>query len=148
MNLWLFISCLAFSLVSAYLVKVRYGAKIRLLWRLWNMVPTSQATHHDTFSILTTELAAKINYQRHHHQASLYVPFDRRKVAIMSQLVFELLKENGESQELTQQPGLPYLVTARMLGGIGIRVTNLEDEISYTYDEETAPMYGEQVYSC
>jgi hypothetical protein len=68
----------------------------------------------------------------------IYVPYDRKKSTSMLRKKVYLMKE-GEKIELTQKPGIPYLVSAKMLGGEEIIVENSEGEQIYVYSKEEIP---------
>lgn len=51
-----------------------------------------------------------------------------------------LMKEDGSSLDISQQPGCCYLITADILGGKGIRVENYDDEEVKTFEKNEIPV--------
>lgn len=97
------------------------------------------------FSVNDTDTSASIVYERIGQQYIMLVPYNRRYVAAMSQFKVELLRTNNEPVNITQQPGIPYLVSADSLGGYSIRITNQETGTSKEYLHIDIPHYGEEV---
>lgn len=97
------------------------------------------------FSINETECSATLQYHRMSSEYNLLIPYDRSKVAVMTQFRVELLRDNQDPVEITQQPGIPYLVSAEQLGGSGIKICNLETGLYHIYDIKTIPLYGVEV---
>jgi len=71
---------------------------------------------------------------------SVYVPYDRRKSTSMLRKKVFLIKED-EKIDISQKPGVPYLITAKQLGGSEIIVENLEGEVVKRYSEDEVPNY-------
>ena len=84
---------------------------------------------------------------------TIYVPYDRRKstsmlrkrVFLISIIPASLDDEDKECrvvrQDITQKPGVPYLVSASHLGGEKIVVENPEGEVIREYSAEEIPGY-------
>lgn len=69
---------------------------------------------------------------------SIYLPYDRNKsTSMLTKKVF-LIKEN-EKIDITQKPGIPYLVSAEQLGGESIVVENRDGDVLYTYEKDKIP---------
>jgi len=71
---------------------------------------------------------------------SVYIPYDRKKSSSMLRKKVFLIKEN-EKIDISQKPGVPYLITAKQLGGQKIVVEDLTGEIIKTYTEDEVPNY-------
>lgn len=99
----------------------------------------------DSFIIADNDKSAIINYKYYGQQYKILIPYNRSKIALMTQLKVELINENNISTDIMQQPGIPYLFTAKDLGGINIKITNSETGKSYTYDENKQPLYADEV---
>ncbi len=70
---------------------------------------------------LMNRKVAQIMYERLGQHHSIYVPYSIRKVARLSGHRAFLLKGDKE-MEITQQAGLPYLITATDLEGSAIKI--------------------------
>ena len=71
---------------------------------------------------------------------SVYVPYDRKKSTSMLRKKVYLIK-NGEKTDISQKPGIPYLVSAKQMGGKSIIVEDMSGEIIKTYSEDEIPNY-------
>ena len=75
---------------------------------------------------------------------SIYVPYNSRKSTTMLRRRVYLLKgetDNPEKIDISQKPGIPYLICARDLGGFSILVENLDGEVVKTYNEDEIPSF-------
>lgn len=106
-----------------------------------NLETTSRGT--DQFKIGDNDTHAIISYSRHGHQYNYIVPFDRSYIVHMSQFKAQLVLNGDTLLDITQQPGLPYLISPISLGGDAIRITNEETGISVDYTTE--PMFAKEV---
>lgn len=84
----------------------------------------------------TTSAILKVSHGGKTH--SIYVPYNRRKSSKMVKHNVYLYK-GDEKIDITQKPGVPYLVSAFNLGGDMIVVENKEGEVLHTYKEEEIP---------
>ncbi len=96
------------------------------------------------FFINDTDLSADIYYERMNSKYRVSIPFNRKYIVAMSQFKAELLYQDGTSLDITQQPGIPYLVSAVDLGGNIIRITNQEYGVAYDYIDKP-PMYAIEI---
>lgn len=96
-----------------------------------------------SFVINDSDISATVSYQQLGSNYTLSVPYCRKYVAPMSQYKAELV--GSETTIITQQPGVPYLVSAEELGGDLIRITNEETNKQYEYVLDIPPMYAEEV---
>jgi hypothetical protein len=69
-----------------------------------------------------TGRALCITYDRIGKTYHFNVPFSRQLMVRSMGLKVYLIQDGGPELDITQQPGLPYLVTAEMLGGTGLKV--------------------------
>jgi hypothetical protein len=69
---------------------------------------------------------------------SVYVPYNRKRCTAMLRKKVYLIKD-GEKIELTQKPGIPYLICAANMGGTSIIVENLDGEQVFTFSENEIP---------
>lgn len=70
---------------------------------------------------------------------SIYVPCDKKKSTLMLRRKVYLIKD-GEKIDISQKPGVPYLVCAKDLGGEKIIVENLEGEVTQQFTEDQIPV--------
>lgn len=88
-----------------------------------------------------TKACAKILYIHNGIERCIYVPYEPSKVSEMAQHIVQLHYENGTTIDITQQPGVPYLVSAALLGGKEIRAIDVNSEEEKVFDSKTTPLY-------
>ena len=71
---------------------------------------------------------------------SVYVPYDRKKSSSMLRKKVFLIK-GDEKIDISQKPGIPYLITAKQLGGSSIVVEDLSGDVIKVYNEDEIPNY-------
>ena len=118
--------------------------RLKLLISLLDNVPQSTDSTA-SFSVNDSDLSASIIYQRLGSQYVFFVPYNRSHVAPMTQFTAELLRQGKPPLNITQQPGLPYLVSSSDLGGSTIKITNQDTGLSHEYHGSSIPMYAEEV---
>lgn len=120
---------------------------IRSMLNLLNVLKYNNTGHNTItpFSVNENDITASIVYEYLGHKYLLLVPYNRSHVMSMSKFKVELLKENHAPIIITQQPGIPYLVTAFQLGGYAIRITNEDTGLSKEYPNNDMPDYGTEV---
>lgn len=77
--------------------------------------------------------SARLNYTHKGKEHILYIPYDKKLLRKVGYTVFHELNET--KVDITQEPGVPYLVTANMLGGGEIKVYK-DDELVNTFKED------------
>ena len=82
--------------------------------------------------------SAQIKVKHAGKSHAIYVPYNRRKSTSMLRKRVYLIKE-GEKIDISQKPGIPYLVCAKDLGGERIIVENLDGDVVKTYKEDEIP---------
>lgn len=87
------------------------------------------------FIVCGSRKAARLSYNHLGVDRMVYLPFNPRLVSKMSGHRAILIKE-GEEIDITQQVGLPYLVTAADLGGTEIRIIQGERERRFGPNEK------------
>jgi len=122
--------------------------KIKMLMKLMNNIQqvSSSAPKPSSFCINPFDTSATIFYQRLGSQYKLLIPYNMSYISYMSQFKVELLLSNSDPQNITQQPGIPYLICAKDLGGSFIRITNEDTGLFHDYPDNIIPMYGEEVF--
>lgn len=78
--------------------------------------------------------SACITYLRYGREYQVNIPYNRHLVAKMSSCKVFLIK-GEEKIDITQQPGIPYLMTASMLGGDKIILEKGDTVIEYGPDQ-------------
>lgn len=78
-----------------------------------------------------------VEYSIENSKYNLTLPYNRRKRIPMTNLKVVAYYANGTELNLTQQPGIPYLITAEIIGAENIIVRNCINNktIKYTKDE-------------
>jgi hypothetical protein len=71
---------------------------------------------------------------------SIFLPYDRSKSSSMLRKKVFLIK-NGEKIDISQQPGIPYLVSAEHLHGTEIVVENLSGDVLKSFSGNEIPGY-------
>lgn len=87
------------------------------------------------------EKSATIRFSSGGKIFSIYVPHDRSKSASMLRKKVFLIKKNNEKVDISQKPGIPYLISADHLGGDQILVENLSGEIIKSFEASEIPGY-------
>lgn len=121
--------------------------RAKLLLTLLNNIKTETPAIKDqivSFTVNDTDVSANIIYERLGQQYMVQLPYDRRYVANMTRFNVELLRKGKLPLNITQQPGIPYLVTAESLGGYAILITDQETGKTHQYSSNIIPMYGEE----
>ena len=94
--------------------------------------------NENMFKPLHKNSSAVIEVKHNGKTHSVYIPYDRRKsVSMLRKRVF-LLKDD-QKEDMTQKPGVPYLVSAKDLGGDSIIVEDLSGEFLKSYTEDEIP---------
>lgn len=119
-------------------------AQVKLVMNLINQLRDVNTSKSDiVFSIYDTNVTACINYERLGSMYRISIPYNRQYASRMMQFDVHLLDNQGTIiSNITQQPGIPYLVTAASLGGSSIRIVNQETGIIHDYSQDTIPSYG------
>lgn len=97
-----------------------------------------------SFVVNKTGMSATLVYEMLGRKYMLTIPYSRREIANMAQLKVELVTLSGSKVDITQQPGIPYMVNAANLGGTEIIATNEEEGKMYKYVNEI-PYYCREV---
>lgn len=69
---------------------------------------------------------------------SVYVPYNRKKSTAMLKNRVYLIK-GDEKINISQKPGIPYIVCAEDLGGEFIIIENLDGDVIYKYEKNEIP---------
>jgi hypothetical protein len=104
-----------------------------------------KSQHQQNFTINNNNKIATLSYQYVGQTYNIQVPYDIGKIISMGQFKVELLQLDNTYRDITQQPGIPYLVSAKSLGGISIRFLNCENLKTHNYNDDQIPGYGIEV---
>jgi hypothetical protein len=104
----------------------------------------SKTPSKDSVIILDNERGVVISYELSGKQYLCTMPYSRKMSLNMRQYKAELVTEHGHV-DITQQPGIPYIVPAKDIGGNSIILTNLLTGQTYTYDDGAIPGYGTEL---
>ena len=118
-----------------------YGYKtVQKYYHIYNMISNIKV-NDDKPSVILEDSHMIINYVYLNDTYTLRVPYNQDMVATMAQYEVYGIKENGEEVKLTQQPGIPYLVSPFDMKVEKIIVYDLgEDEQREYY--HIPPFYG------
>jgi hypothetical protein len=86
-----------------------------------------------------------IEYEYFGQKYKLAIPYNRKKLINMANYKAELCFNDKTSVNITQQPGIPYILNASDLGGQYIKITNMETGLSHNYDNKHVPMYADEL---
>lgn len=99
-----------------------------------------------SFTVNDTDTSVSIFYDRLGTRHPIFLPYNRGYVASMAEFKAELLREHHAPIDITQQPGLPYVVSGKSLGGHTIRITNCSSGKMFEYKGDTIPGYAAEVF--
>ena len=89
---------------------------------------------------------AYITYKRFNDEYKVYLPYSRKNCVKMLSYKVILQKENGSKEiDITQQPGIPYLLSAADLEGDRIIISDKSTGKSHVYEGTEIPYYGVEV---
>jgi hypothetical protein len=103
-----------------------------------------QAPTSSTIDISRHSSHLRIKYPNFGSNYTLNVPYNPTFVAKMLNLHVTLVSDN-EVTDITQQPGIPYMLSAEELGGNIISVVDEDTGTSETYSSTVKPMYCQEV---
>lgn len=88
----------------------------------------------------------RISYINENEIVKVFLPFEFDKAVDMVSLEAELVMEDGESIDITQEPGIPYLCAAKQYSAHAkeIVITNVANGMKHSY--VIAPMFAIEVY--
>ena len=82
--------------------------------------------------------SAQIKVKHGGKSHTVYVPYDRKKSTSMLRKRVYLIKD-GQKLDISQKPGIPYLICASDLGGDSIVIANLDGDVVHTYSKDQVP---------
>lgn len=130
----------ATALVNRFIFRVKGVILSIFLWAAlsYESIEESCETCH-------TEQAVLIRYRRFGRNYLLHVPYSERDVRRMTSHQVFLEADNGDTTPITQQPGIPYMVSAKELGGKSIVAMNGESGKRVIYEKGKRPGFLEEL---
>jgi len=123
------------SLYFSYKVYTLYNQYKKLL----ELIEQNIWDNHDNVKIYDHYIEISYSYMTKPYTVRL--PFDSDRIPSMAQyMVFA--QHNDTEVDITQQPGIPYLLSPDVLNVDNITVYNLLDDDKQSYIGEEIPMYG------
>lgn len=104
--------------------------KLKFIYKIYNGM-----TIENSSNIVINDTNAIITYTRFGKKYKLCVPYQRNLVSKMSSTKVTLCMDTSE-MDITQQPGLPYMFTAKQLGGQGYIVYKGQDKIRIQQEDK------------
>jgi hypothetical protein len=98
-----------------------------------------------TPTLFLTPTSAKIEYIYMGQKYYIYLPYNRRNMIKMKDFKAELISETGTVVDITHQPGFPYLISAKDLGGKYIKLSNLDNGMEHIYEDNVCPLFCTEV---
>ncbi len=132
---------------GTYLLNIpRLIRKGRLLYQLSNGVEAALSSSNEEPSLVMSNRIAKITYTYLGRKYTMALPYNRDNVAAMGSLTAHLVHLDGKVEEITHQPGFPYLVSAAAYDAKEIVLTNTEEAIQYAYVDNAVPNWCQEVF--
>lgn len=124
---------LIISLVSYYQEKIKsYLGSLLLKCMMSIMFETTESKEND---LSIDKNIATINYTHNKKEYKFYLPYDSIAAKTRSKRVFAI-KEDGSEINITQQPGLPYLLTCNDLNVLRIEVRGRDQTVLKIYQND------------
>lgn len=117
--------------------------KIAFLYNVVNNVPVETESQ---FIVNDTDASVTLSYSRMGKPCIIHIPYNMAKIASMAQFKVLLLRKQHDSLNITQEPGIPYMVSASQLGGYAIQITDEESGNVFTYQADQIPGYANEVF--
>lgn len=127
---WLFPT---FTLSTILFFGFLFRKRLLFLYHL-SLTKYSTTTSGSKFILNSTGTSALITYYRDNESYQLNIPFNRDLIRKMSGSKVYLIIGNKQVN-ITQQPGIPYSVTAREMGGEKIVIKKGDKIIEFGLDE-------------
>lgn len=119
--------------------------KITYFITLYRSLSNPETTKTNTPSFVLSGSSASVSYLRLNKEYTLFVPYSRTKSLSMIEINAFLVKRGGEKVDITQQPGIPYLVSAYDMNAEKIILLNNKTGKSFDYLHKTMPLYGDEL---
>jgi hypothetical protein len=129
-----------------YIIAPIIATSIYYLYNKYNVGVVLKLLNDKKIIINYNNNSAMIEYEYFGQNYKLSIPYNRKKLINMSDYKAELFfNDDKPSLNITQQPGIPYILSANDLGGEYIKITNMETGLSHNYDNKNIPMYADEL---
>lgn len=117
--------------------------KIKLLYSLLNSLKLEPIVKQP-YCIFNNN-TANLSYENMGQTYKLYLPYRRDLISGMYLYNAQLIYPDQTYCDITQSPGIPYLVSAYDLGGVCIKIINNATGQSYEYKDKHIPMFANEI---
>ena len=121
------------------------ATSIYYLYRKYNVGVLLKFLNNKKIIINYINNSAIIEYEYFGQNYKLSIPYNRKKLINMTNYKAELFFNDKPPLNITQQPGIPYILNANDLGGEYIKISNMENGLSHNYDNKQVPMYADEL---
>lgn len=118
------------------------GYKLYHLYNKYNNLLNLMNIEGQTNTITLHHTYAVIPYKYNNTEYTVRIPYNVSKVCHMDEFIVWAETPEG-SVNITQQPGIPYMLTPTLLGCNSITVHNVDSDKYYDYAD--VPMYLEDI---
>lgn len=116
--------------------------KLSLLFKLYKGIKIDAISKENS---KFNDYSAIITYDYNGNSYDINIPFNRKYVLPMSDLKVKLIL-NGKEIDITQQPGIPYLLSAGELGGDKLLIINTASGSTKYYESNECPGYATEMF--
>jgi hypothetical protein len=121
-------------IIIALLICWKYGKPKMMKYvtkKIMQNIPENQ--HPAELNLNEQRKAGKLVYYHHNKEHVMYLPYDKKMLRKVGYTVFHEM--DGKKYDITQELGVPYFVSANMLGGGEIKVYK-DDDVVHTFKED------------
>jgi hypothetical protein len=129
------------SVVGAVSIYVSYKC-YKLYKNYEKILENIQTNIVENNNVLIFDEYIEISYSHLNKQYTVRVPFSGDKIPLTTQYMVIGKDVSGNEVDLTQQPGIPYILSPSEMNLQYIVVYNLLEDTSETYYGDDIPMYG------
>jgi hypothetical protein len=115
------------------------------LYKKYNVDVLLKFINNKKITIIYNNKSVIIDYEYFGQNYKLALPYNRKKLINMTNYKAELFFTDKSPLNITQQPGIPYILNANDLGGEYIQITNMETGLTIIYDNKHIPMYADEL---
>jgi len=131
-------------LVSSSYLLYKYASTIKLIYYVLQSLNNTDSSINTTKEITVNPNSLTVSYSYLGSTYQVTIPYNKRYSVKMAPLIAELLTE-GQTKIVTQQAGIPYLVSPEEMGGQAIIITNSETGDILVYKEGMKPGFCDEL---